>query len=76
MTGKKVASGPIRIKVIYSEVQRRISIHKIKKNKQADNFLERHREDYEKRKAAWLRRKKHLPKIKKPAIQRPDDEAL
>ena len=35
----------------------------------ADNFLERHREDYEQRKAAWLR-------IKKPAIQRPDDEAL
>ena len=27
----------------------------------ADNFLERHREDYEQRKAAWLRRKKHLP---------------
>ena len=42
----------------------------------ADNFLERHREDYEQRKAAWLRRKKHLPKIKKPAILRPDDEAL
>ena len=42
----------------------------------ADNFLERHREDYEQRKAAWLRRKKHLPKIKKPAFQRPDDEAL
>ena len=40
----------------------------------ADNFLERHREDYEQRKAAWLRRKKHLPK--KPAIKRPDDEAL
>ena len=42
----------------------------------ADNFLERHREDYEQRKAAWLRRKKHLPKIKKPTSQRPDDEAL
>ena len=42
----------------------------------ADNFLERHREDYEQRKAAWLRRKKHLPKIKNPAILRPDDEAL
>lgn len=27
----------------------------------ADNFLERHREDYEQRKAAWLRRKKHAP---------------
>ena len=32
----------------------------------ADNFLERHREDYEQRKAAWLRRKKHLPKLKSP----------
>jgi len=43
----------------------------------ADNFLERHREDYEQRKAAWLRKKRHLPKLKKPAqIQRPDDEAL
>ena len=42
----------------------------------ADNFLERHREDYEKRKAAWLRRKKHHPKIQQPAIQRHDEEAL
>ncbi len=41
----------------------------------ADNFLESHREDYEKRKAAWLRKKKHLPKVKK-AIEKPDDEAL
>lgn len=41
----------------------------------ADNFLERHREAYEQRKAAWLRRKKHLPRLtSKP--QRPDDEAL
>ena len=30
----------------------------------ADNFLERHREDYEQRKAAWLRKKRHLPKLK------------
>lgn len=29
-----------------------------------DNFLERHREDYEKRKAAWLRKKKRFPVIK------------
>ena len=43
----------------------------------ADNFLERHREDYEQRKAAWLRKKRHLPKLKTPAqIQRPDDEAV
>jgi hypothetical protein len=41
----------------------------------ADNFLERHYEEYEARKAAWLRKKKHLPKQGyKP--ERPDDEAL
>ena len=27
----------------------------------ADNFLEKHFEDYEARKAAYLRKKKHLP---------------
>lgn len=43
----------------------------------ADNFLERHREEYEQRKAAWLRRKKHLPKLNTTLRpQRPDDEAL
>lgn len=26
----------------------------------ADNFLERHRRDYEERKAEWLRKKKHI----------------
>ena len=43
-----------------------------------DNFLERHREDYEMRKAAWLRKKKHYPKIKggRAIPQKPDDEAL
>lgn len=41
----------------------------------ADNFLEKHFEDYEIRKEAYLRKKKHLPKlIRKP--HRPDDEAL
>lgn len=41
----------------------------------ADNFLERHYEEYEARKAAWLRKKKHLPKQgHKPEL--PDDEAL
>lgn len=28
----------------------------------ADNFLERHRRDYEERKMTWLRKKKYLPK--------------
>lgn len=45
----------------------------------ADNFLERHREEYEQRKAAWLK-KRHLPKkaAKNVAqtINRPEDEAL
>jgi len=41
----------------------------------ADNYLERHREDYEARKADWLRRKKHLPPLTKK-LERPDDEAL
>lgn len=46
----------------------------------ADNFLEYHREEYEKRKALWLAKKKHQPKGKgaqvERQIQRPDDEAL
>lgn len=41
----------------------------------ADNFLERHRRDYEAKKEAWLRRKCHLPKLK-PGLQKPDDESL
>lgn len=28
----------------------------------ADNYLERHREEYEKKKEAWLKKKKHLLK--------------
>ena len=44
----------------------------------ADNFLERHREEYEKRKQAWLRKKKRFPVIKgsKPIPEKPEDEAL
>lgn len=45
----------------------------------ADNYLERHREQYEARKAEWLRRKRlHLTKKapKVPTIERPADEAL
>ena len=30
----------------------------------ADNYLEYARENYEKRKAEWLRKKKHMPKTK------------
>lgn len=41
----------------------------------ADGFLEKHYEDYEARKAAWLRKKKHLPKTTKK-IERPTDESL
>lgn len=52
----------------------------------ADNFLERHREEYEIRKAAWLKRKKLFLKSGKSRkanaaapqanVLRPDDEAL
>ena len=42
----------------------------------ADNFLERHREEYELRKAAYLRKKKHLQKAKPHRPEKPDDEAL
>ena len=43
-----------------------------------DNFLERHREDYEKRKDAWLRKKKRFPVIKggRAILEKPEDEAL
>ncbi len=41
----------------------------------ADNYLEHHREEYEKRKIAWLRKQKHLP-IKKNNLKRPEDESL
>jgi len=30
----------------------------------ADNYLERHQEEYEKRKQDWMRKKKHLPAAK------------
>ena len=41
----------------------------------ADNYLEKHREEYELRKQAWLRSKKKFPKVTKK-LQRPEDEAL
>ncbi|MCR5132066.1 MAG: dehydrogenase [Prevotella sp.] len=42
----------------------------------ADNFLERHYEEYEARKEAWLKRKKHFPKKVSRTLEKPDDEAL
>ena len=41
----------------------------------ADNYLENHYDDYLKKKAEWLRKKKHLPKVNKQ-LERPADEAL
>ena len=41
----------------------------------ADNFLENHYEEYERKKTEWLRRKKRLPKITKQ-LERPEYEAL
>lgn len=41
----------------------------------ADGYLEKRQQDYETRKAEYLRKKKHLPLIKKK-LQQPDDEAL
>ena len=41
----------------------------------ADGFLEKHHDEYETRKAEWLRRKRHLPKTNK-RLERPDDESL
>ncbi len=42
----------------------------------ADNFLEKHMEEYEAKKAAYLRKKKHLPKQGLRFPERPEDEAL
>ena len=41
----------------------------------ADGYLEKHQQDYEARKEAYLRKKKHRPLVKK-RLQRPEDEAL
>lgn len=42
----------------------------------ADNYLEKHYEEYLKRKAAWEKSRSHKPSPPKPAPERPDDEAL
>ncbi|MBQ8097238.1 MAG: dehydrogenase [Prevotella sp.] len=41
----------------------------------ADGFIEKRQQDYEARREAYLRRKQHLPPLKRRP-QRPDDEAL
>ncbi len=42
----------------------------------ADNFLERHREDYEQRKVVWLQKKRNRKNAEKLTIERPENEAL
>lgn len=41
----------------------------------ADGYLEKRQQDYEARKAAWLRKKAHLPAQRK-RLEKPDDESL
>ena len=41
----------------------------------ADGYLEKRQQDYEARKADYLRRKRHLP-LQNPRLEHPDDEAL
>ena len=36
----------------------------------ADNYLERHYLEYEKRKEEWMRKKKHVPRVKAVSPQR------
>ena len=43
----------------------------------ADNFLETHRAEYEKRKAQWLKKKKYSFTSKiKISLEKPEDESL
>ena len=42
----------------------------------ADNYLEKHYEDYLKRKAAWEKSRKHSTAIRPSEPDRPDDESL
>ena len=42
----------------------------------ADNYLENHYEEYEAKKAEWLRKKKHLRKDQRIRINKPVDESL
>ena len=40
----------------------------------ADGYLESHYADYEKRKAAWLKKKKKT--VPRPLVEKPEDEVL
>ena len=44
----------------------------------ADNYLERHREEYEEKKARWMLKKNKIAnkKYRCLAIEKPDDESL
>ena len=42
----------------------------------ADNYLEKHYEDYLKRKAAWEKSQRHNSMSRPSAPEAPDDEAL
>ncbi len=42
----------------------------------ADNYLEKHYEDYEAREEAWLRKRRHIPDVKRRHLERPEDDAL
>ena len=42
----------------------------------ADNYLEKHYEDYLKRKAAWEKSHRHSTVSRPKTPERPDDEAL
>lgn len=42
----------------------------------ADNYLERQKEEYERRKAMWLLRRRNIKKPASRNISKPEDEAL
>lgn len=42
----------------------------------ADNYLEKAREQYEKRKAEWLKKNKKRSNIKSAKIEKPEDWSL
>lgn len=42
----------------------------------ADNYLEYARDDYERRKAEWLKKKKHHTSKVKRTIEKPEDWSL
>jgi len=45
----------------------------------ADGYLESHYAEYERRKAAWLKKKKRMSRsltVPRPLVEKPEDEAL